>query len=503
MNTLALPTKHKLTILLTSILVSLGLILLLQSKTSAATITVASGTDTISDDESCSLSEAIININDQDQTHDDCAAGTGTDDTIILPTGTITLSDDLPQLTQSITIQGQGMGESIIDGDDSYRVFDESADGLVDLSFDSLSIFNFGGLAIGSESANVVISEVEIQGGSATTGEPAVIKLLNATGDSRDFNINNTHIHDIETTTESFLHVVSIFNSELDSTTTFSIDSMTINNITNVGSINTVNLGSGAWGNSTGTVDGSVNNVTIDGITSSGGATGGIGVSSMMIEGTGTSTVEVYVNNSVITGIDSQASMFGEGSGIVIAGAAANEDAHPSVTLNAKNLILADNFTSENNANCAYLDLTSLFSGSGTPDINISSSGGNISDDNTCTDYFDQSTDQNNVSNLASTLGTLSDNGGSIPTIPLLSGSPAIDAGVTVAGLTTDARGITRPQCSAYDSGAYEYNGTCPTPNEEQGSEAGNSLVDPVGLATTTGSPNTGLQSYWLLGVKG
>jgi hypothetical protein len=38
----------------------------------------------------------------------------------------------------------------------------------------------------------------------------------------------------------------------------------------------------------------------------------------------------------------------------------------------------------------------------------------------------------------------------------LLETSPAVDAGVTVSGLTTDARGQARPQGNAYDSGAYE-----------------------------------------------
>jgi hypothetical protein len=53
-------------------------------------------------------------------------------------------------------------------------------------------------------------------------------------------------------------------------------------------------------------------------------------------------------------------------------------------------------------------------------------------------------------------LGPLQDNGGPTWTMALLAGSPAIDAGVAVAGVTTDQRGVARPQGAAYDIGAYE-----------------------------------------------
>jgi hypothetical protein len=39
----------------------------------------------------------------------------------------------------------------------------------------------------------------------------------------------------------------------------------------------------------------------------------------------------------------------------------------------------------------------------------------------------------------------------------LLSGSPAIDAGIAISGLTTDIEGTARPQGSANDLGAYEF----------------------------------------------
>jgi len=40
---------------------------------------------------------------------------------------------------------------------------------------------------------------------------------------------------------------------------------------------------------------------------------------------------------------------------------------------------------------------------------------------------------------------------------PLLPGSPAIDAGACVAGITTDQRGVSRPSGDGCDIGAYEF----------------------------------------------
>ncbi len=56
-------------------------------------------------------------------------------------------------------------------------------------------------------------------------------------------------------------------------------------------------------------------------------------------------------------------------------------------------------------------------------------------------------------------LGVLGDNGGYTQTIPLLPGSPAIDAGNDTDCATTDQRGVARPQGAACDIGAYEYDG--------------------------------------------
>lgn len=56
-------------------------------------------------------------------------------------------------------------------------------------------------------------------------------------------------------------------------------------------------------------------------------------------------------------------------------------------------------------------------------------------------------------------LGALGNNGGPTETHALLLGSPAIDTGGDNPGLSTDQRGLTRPQGSASDIGAYERGG--------------------------------------------
>ena len=59
------------------------------------------------------------------------------------------------------------------------------------------------------------------------------------------------------------------------------------------------------------------------------------------------------------------------------------------------------------------------------------------------------------VATANSQLGTLADNGGPTPTLALLLNSPAINAGVTGLGVSTDQRGVTRDIDP--DIGAFEY----------------------------------------------
>ncbi|MBX7220780.1 MAG: right-handed parallel beta-helix repeat-containing protein [Blastocatellia bacterium] len=66
----------------------------------------------------------------------------------------------------------------------------------------------------------------------------------------------------------------------------------------------------------------------------------------------------------------------------------------------------------------------------------------------------------NQVGVAAPGLGTLGLNGGATPTVPLLAGSPAIDAGTATGAPATDQRGFGR--AGATDIGAFEFNGSDP-----------------------------------------
>jgi hypothetical protein len=70
--------------------------------------------------------------------------------------------------------------------------------------------------------------------------------------------------------------------------------------------------------------------------------------------------------------------------------------------------------------------------------------------------------DPTDLTNTDPLLGPLADNGGPTSTQALLPGSPAIDAGAPIAGVTTDQRGFPRPQGSAPDIGAFESDQTRP-----------------------------------------
>jgi hypothetical protein len=86
----------------------------------------------------------------------------------------------------------------------------------------------------------------------------------------------------------------------------------------------------------------------------------------------------------------------------------------------------------------------------------ITDGGFNLDDDDSC-----NLTAASSLANTDPQLGTLADNGGLTETVDLLSGSPAIDripAGTNGCGtdITTDQRGVARPQGSTCDIGAFE-----------------------------------------------
>jgi hypothetical protein len=82
----------------------------------------------------------------------------------------------------------------------------------------------------------------------------------------------------------------------------------------------------------------------------------------------------------------------------------------------------------------------------------LTDGGNNLSSDESFT--FSSPTSHNNTDPM---LGSLSDNGGPTKTMPLLAGSPAIDAANCADGPPYDQRGYLRPAGASCDIGAFEY----------------------------------------------
>ena len=111
--------------------------------------------------------------------------------------------------------------------------------------------------------------------------------------------------------------------------------------------------------------------------------------------------------------------------------------------MNLKNTILASNTATTASDDCAG-GMTSL--------------GYNIASDASCA--LGGTGDLNSTNPL---IGPLANNGGPTQTHALLSGSPAIDlVPLSSRTVSTDQRGIARPQGAACDSGAYEHPPTLP-----------------------------------------
>ncbi|NJL06488.1 MAG: CSLREA domain-containing protein [Chloroflexaceae bacterium] len=136
-----------------------------------------------------------------------------------------------------------------------------------------------------------------------------------------------------------------------------------------------------------------------------------------------------------------------------------------------------------------YMELANsiLDNGDGTRNCNVlprdrsvTSLGGNLERGASCA--FAEQGQERDQSEVDPQLGALQDNGGNTLTHALQAGSPAIDAGISADELcaATDQRGVIRPQGSACDSGAYEFEGDSSTPTP---------TLTPTITGTTTTTP--------------
>jgi CSLREA domain-containing protein len=176
-----------------------------------------------------------------------------------------------------------------------------------------------------------------------------------------------------------------------------------------------------------------------------------------------TNSAELTVLNSTMSGNTSSAG--GLATGIYTYGAGETSIAHSTITGHSTGIL------SEGGAVGAVKVKGSILWGNSTADAagsagTVTSLGYNLVGGGGET-VFNATGDVVNVADAL--LGTLQLNSpGTTPTHALLTGSPAIDTGTcndhAGAAVTTDQRGISRPQGAACDKGAYEWQATGSTP---------------------------------------
>jgi CSLREA domain-containing protein len=335
----------------------------------AASITVTTTADENNTGASCSLREAITAAN-TNAAVSGCSAGSGTD-TITLPAGTYTLSSELPAVTSTIIINGNGAATTIVQANanpnaSGYRI---------------ISV-NSGG--------NLTLNSLTARNGHLSSGDGSAI---------------------------------------------YSAGTLTITNSAFSGNNTTTGFGGGVYNDVTGAL--TITNSTFS-ANSSGTAGGGV------YNASGTTTT---ITNSTFSANSSTT-----GGGIYNAG-----------TITVRNSTLSGNSASANGGgifnNAGTLNYANTIIANSTSGGDCGGQGGSIIGTNT-----NNLVESNSCSAALSgdpNLGPLANNGGPTQTMALIYPSPALNAGddATCAAApvnNTSQNGVTRPQGTKCDIGAYE-----------------------------------------------
>lgn len=390
---------------------------------SAATINVATGSSAPNADSICQLEEAIRNINDGARTEADCVetGSYGTNDTINLPAGTITGQGTYlgSSLDTSTKIIGQGRNTSIVEN----GIFQLSGSGLTTFELQDFSMVGYG---VNSNNAIVTIDRMDIDLDGSNN---AAVMAMHG-----DVTVRDSWFHNAEMSGSGLYGLV--YCVAMGNPLSLSIERTTLSH---AGRGVSLIAGSGF------DLDAEIKNTTFTDMSGDANALGSAGMGIFAYVSDTNSSVTYTTTNNTFSNMSNPTP------GDFPATAILEVADDGLITHTAQNDLYAVGDGTDDAVNFYRV------AGSGSSvAFTTTSDGGNVSSDDSYSTYLTESTDQHEVTSLASFLGALTDNGGEVPTLALLEGSPAINAGTDVLGMTTDARGVARPQAGAFDAGAYE-----------------------------------------------
>ncbi len=368
----------------------------------AASLVVNGNADTVANDGVCTLREAILNANNDNQSGStDCAAGSGADTITFAANYTITLGSQLPTVTTTMTITGNGAANTIVQASASpntvaYRVF----------AVDTTGNLVLNGLTVQNGCNSGCLSGGGVYNGGAMTISSVVFKANYAT------------------------YGGGLHNSSSNPT------------LTNV-------TFSGNWGSNGGGMNNFNSSPTLTNVTFSGNSAS-IGGGMRNEAGSSPTLANVTFSCNAVT--DRGGGIFNDGShptlgNVTFSGNSAASNGGGVYNYSSSHPILKNTLIANSVSGGACVN-----SASSSVDT---ASANNLIDDaaNACglTNGIN-----GNIIGQDPRLDALADSGGSTQTFALLPGSPAIDAGDNATCLTTDQRGVSRPQGVRCDIGAFE-----------------------------------------------
>ena len=385
----------------------------------AAIITVNSvADDADGSDGECTLREAITAANTDTAsgaTAGECAAGSGDDGIDIGLTGTVNLTEALPDLSTNLAIAGPGADEFTVrrDSGGDYRIFTVTSGSVVSIS--GITIAG-GNVPLGNDGGGILNN-----GGTLTITDSTLSG--NSAGNDGGGISNEGGTLTITSSTISGNTAQqggAIFNDD----GTLTITSSTISG-------NSARTGGGVFSDT----DLSGVTTTITNSTISGNTATVRGGGFFNFDGLSVIEHSTITNNTAPNGTGSGVSSFGSA----------------STRTEVLSTIISANPGTDVDA--------------GQPNNTFVSRGYNLIGTGNATGAFNQTGDQVGVTDPK--LDPLADNGGSTQTHALLSGSPAINAipqGANGCGttFTEDQRGESRPQGSACDIGSFELEDSTP-----------------------------------------